>query len=301
MKFWLSEPYNIDVWRIDVANMLARQDKTQLHYEVWEQIRQEIKKTKPEAYLMGEHFFDGTNLLNGNMLDAVMNYQGFTFALLKWLNKKELIYFSTANGVEKKFRKINFSVRDFKQQLCEFRNLIPFQIQLLNFNLLSSHDIPRFLTCLENVSLYNLAIVFLFTYIGVPCIYYGDEIGMEGGFDPDNRRPMIWNEEKWNRNILEFYKKMINLRNTRIELKYGIFKEILDGEEIFAYARLQGSSFTIIILNNNPERKRIELPVWKIGIIDKTVQNYNNNETFSIKGGILTIEIKNYESIILHN
>ena len=116
---------------------------------------------------------------------------------------------------------------DFQSQLAEFRILLPFQIQLLNFNLLSSHDLPRFLTRLnKNIDQYKLSIIFLYTYIGVPSIYYGDEIGMEGSFDPDNRKPMVWDKAKWNEKILEYYKKMIELRKIRLELRVGIFKEL---------------------------------------------------------------------------
>ena len=300
MKFWLSEPYNVDGWRIDVANMMARQDETQLHLKIWEEIRKEIKAFKSSAYIMGEHFFDGTPLLDGKKLDAIMNYQGFNFPLLKWLTKHELTYVHTPKGLKQKWSKVNFAVKDFKKQLNRFRTLIPFQLQLLNFNLLSSHDLPRFYTRLnEQKDQYKLAIIFLFTYIGVPCIYYGDEIGMKGSFDPDNRRPMIWDESKWNHEILSTYKTLINLRHTKPELQSGLLKEIYSKNEIFAFARILFDKSTIIILNNNENNVNFHLPCWKIGIIDVDLQNCLDNTRYRVKNGVLDLELVNYTCLIL--
>ena len=298
MKFWLSEPFNVDGWRIDVANMLARQNETQLFLEIWEDIRNEVKRFKPDAYIMGEHFFDGSALLDGKKLDAIMNYQGFNFPLLKWLTKSELFYFSS----NKELTHLNFSVLDFQSQLAEFRNLLPFQIQLLNFNLLGSHDLPRFLTRLnKNIDQYKLSIIFLYTYIGVPSIYYGDEVGMEGSFDPDNRKPMVWDKAKWNEQILEFYKKMIELRKSRLELRVGIFKELFVQDEVYVFSRIHTTSVSIIILNNNEKSISIMLPLWKIGMLKENLHDYFNNQILPVTEGLLKVKLKSRESIILFN
>ena len=300
IKYWLSKPFNIDGWRIDVANMLGRQDESQLHSEIWEEIRTETKKCKPDAYLMGEHFFDGTPLLDGKKLDAVMNYQGFSFPLIKWLTKKEIVYISTPTKKNRNFTPIKFEVQDFTNQLENFRSLLPFQLQLLSFNLLGSHDVPRFLTRLEgNVQLYKIAIIFLLTYIGVPSIYYGDEIGMQGSFDPDNRKPMIWNKEKWNNEILQFYKSMIKLRNTKEELKKGLIKNLYSEDEVYCFARVLDKAFTIIVLNNNKNTCNISLPVWKIGILNKRLNNYFENQEIIVTNGFLKLHLQNYECAVL--
>ena len=300
IKFWLTKPYDIDGWRIDVANMLARQDETQLFNTVWEEIRAETKKCKPEAYLLGEHFFDGSPLLDGEKLDAIMNYQGFNFPLVKWLTKKEVIFISVKKQREKNSLSILFDAHDFKNQLNNFRSILPFQIQLLNFNLLGSHDLPRFLTRLDgNVSLYKIAIIFLFTYIGVPSIYYGDEIGLQGTFDPDNRKPMIWNQDKWNMEIVHFYKSLVALRKSREELKKGVVKEIYCQDEIFSFARILNIKKTVIVLNNNPIKQKIQLPVWKIGLRNQNVSDYLSKKVLEVKNGILELDLQNRECVIL--
>jgi alpha-glucosidase len=83
---WLRPPFSADGWRIDVANMLARQGANQLGLEVAEGIRWAVKEENPEAYLLGEHFFDGSAQLQGTCWDAVMNYSGFSQPLWQWLS-----------------------------------------------------------------------------------------------------------------------------------------------------------------------------------------------------------------------
>ena len=300
LKFWLGEPYNADGWRFDVANMMARQDETQLHSMIWEDLRKEVKTFKPSAYIIGENFYDGTPLLDGKKLDGIMNYQAFNFPLLKWLTKKELTYIHTPQGLKRKWGNVKFTAKDFKKQLNRFRRLIPFQIQLMNFNLLSSHDIPRFYTRLnENKEQYKLAIVFLFTYIGVPSIYYGDEIGMTGSFDPDNRKPMIWDKKGWDGDLREFYRSLIHLRRERNELQEGLYKELYAKHETFAFARIDKNNITIIILNNNKNNTKITLPTWKIGLMREILIDYFNNTEYRIEDGSIDIELKNNECLVL--
>ncbi len=111
--------------------------------------------------------------------------------------------------------------------MSEFRSLLPSQLQLLQFNLLTSHDIPRFTTlCNNDLTEIRIGLVFLFTYIGVPSIYYGDEIGLEGGRDPDCRRYMIWDKTKWTQPLLNIYKRLIRIRKTSKALEKGSFRTI---------------------------------------------------------------------------
>lgn len=301
IKFWLSSPYNIDGWRIDVANMLGRQDETQLHEHIWEELRLEMKKCNPQSYLMGETFFDGSALLDGKKLDAIMNYQGFNFPLLKWLTKKEVIYITDKNRVKQRVIKdITFTVQDFVEQLTNFRSLLAFQLQLVQFNLLGSHDVPRFLTRLDNsIPKYKIAVIFLLTYIGVPSVYYGDELGMTGSFDPDNRKPMIWNQEEWNQDLFEFHKSMISIRNSSPELKHGFIRELYTQDEIFSFTRMIDDNYSIIVLNNNNSSRNCTLPLWKIGKINGQLQNYLTHKHYNAHDGLIKLELQAYECLIL--
>ena len=195
MRYWLRPPFRIDGWRIDVANMLGRQDEVQLGHKIGRGMRRAVKAEKPDAYLIGEHFFDGTAHLQGDELDAVMNYQGFTFPVLQWL-----AHFDSAKVWRREWPDRSYISADvMAAQWQAFLAVVPWQIALQQFNLLDSHDIPRILTHVgEDVARGLIAVALLMTFPGVPCVYYGDEIGMVGASDPDNRRCMIWDESEWN-------------------------------------------------------------------------------------------------------
>lgn len=243
MKYWLKEPYAIDGWRIDVANMLARQGENQLGHKIGRGIRRAIKAIMPEAFILGEHFHDGTPHLQGEELDASMNYRGFTFPLLQWLAgfsidggnwAKELSKRSKSKWLEAN----KLSSEALIDQWRTFMAAIPWQIASQQFNLLSTHDIPRILTILgEDQDLASVAAVLLMTFPGVPSIYYGDEIGMVGGADPDNRRCMIWDDSLWNHRLFDHYRNLIKLRRSLISLQQGGIQFLYGAKDSIAYLR----------------------------------------------------------------
>src|ERR1700730_9443203 len=192
MRYWLRPPFSIDGWRLDVANMLARQNEIQLGHKIGRGMHRAVKAEKPEAYLIGEHFFDGTAHLQGDELDAVMNYQGFMFPVLQWLADFDVVEVWQRAWPDRQ----SLPTDAMAAQWETFLAAIPWQIAMQQFNLLDSHDTPRILTHVGDCrARTQLAIALLFTYPGVPCVYYGDEIGMVGAGDPDNRRCMIWDQE----------------------------------------------------------------------------------------------------------
>ncbi|MDO5295265.1 MAG: maltodextrin glucosidase [bacterium] len=224
MRYWLRPPFSIDGWRIDVANMLGRRGRHQLGHKVGRAMRRAVKEENSEAWILGEHFFDGTSHLQGDELDATMNYRGFTVPLLQWLCGRNFEAFKAeATGQQRPNADYSYlPTADFVQQLNQFRAAVPERVAIGQFNLLDSHDTPRFYSMVrKDLELFKLALVFLFTYPGVPCIYYGDEIGMEGGGDPDCRRPMEWDRQMWNQEVWEFYRLLIGLRRSSPALQQG--------------------------------------------------------------------------------
>ncbi len=221
MRYWLQPPFRIDGWRIDVANMLGRQNEIQLGHKVGRGMRRAVKAERPDAYLMGEHFYDASAHLQGDELDAVMNYQGFMFPVLQWLtefNSQEVWRRSWPD-------KQALPTEAMAAQWQAFRASIPWQIAMQQFNLLDSHDTPRVLTHLgENMERMRVAAALLFTYPGVPCVYYGDEIGMVGADDPDNRRCMTWDQSAWNSNLRAYFQQLIRLRHSSPALSHGGFQ-----------------------------------------------------------------------------
>lgn len=234
MRTWLREPFAIDGWRIDVANMLARQGQHQLGHKVLRGMRRAVKEANPGAYLLGENFFDASDHLQGDELDATMNYRGFMMPLYHWLTGRDYnVVFERAYGDSFPLDTVALDM-----QWQAFRSTVPWIINRQQFNLLDSHDTPRLLhLCREDRALARVARLLLFTYPGVPCIYYGDEIGLTGGRDPDNRRTMDWNRDGWDTSWLGEWSQLIRLRTNSPALARGSYQSVCRSENTLAFVR----------------------------------------------------------------
>lgn len=159
------------------------------------------------------------------------------------------------------------------------------------WNMLDSHDTERLATSVPDKNLRKLAILLQFTYPGVPVVYYGTEIGMEGGNDPDCRRPMIWDESKWDKELLEFYKWLINLRKKETALKVGAFELLRDNPLIFVRKAPYMLDDIIIVINKDKE-KSIAVSISDGRILDRTIfVDLLTNEQFKITSGVLRFGI----------
>lgn len=231
--YWIRET-DIDGWRLDVAN--------EIDHHFWRAFRQTVKAAKPDAYIIGEVWSDSRPWLLGDQFDSVMNYP---FA------DKALGFFAdgTMDG------------RNFAEAMNHLLMRYPQGTNEVIFNLLSSHDTPRVLTRAGGNKLkLKLAVVFLLTYIGTPCIFYGDEIGLQGGDDPDCRKCMVWDEDQQDRELYDFYKLLIGLRKSHPALLSGRFRFLKAdyGDNRVVYERLgEGEHFTVW-MNPTGERTVIE-------------------------------------------
>lgn len=170
------------------------------------------------------------------------------------------------------------------------------------FNLLGSHDKPRFLTlCHGNIKKMKLAVVFLMTYTGTPVIYYGDEVGMRGGKDPDCRRCMIWEEDRQNQHLLDLYKRMVKLRRENIVLRRGNFHSLYGVGGIYCFLRDLNGEKIIVALNNSSKNKKVEVPISETGKEkEKLYKDIFTNETFLQNRNKLYMEIPAYNFKILN-
>lgn len=266
MRYWLQPPFRIDGWRIDVANMLGRQNETQLGHKVGRGMRRAVKAEKPDAYLMGEHFYDASAHLQGDELDAVMNYQGFMFPLLQWLTGFDTREVWRRNWPDKQALPTEAMAAEWQA----FRAAIPWQIAIQQFNLLDSHDTPRVLTHLgEDMARMRLAVALLFTYPGVPCIYYGDEIGMVGADDPDNRRCMIWDQATWNTRLHAYFQQLIRLRRSSPALAHGGFQLLYAEGNTLAFLR-EAPEERLLVVARRARDELDMLPVRAAALPDGT-------------------------------
>lgn len=246
-EYWMR--FGIDGWRLDVPN--------EIPHPFWIEWRKLVKRLNPDAYIVGEIWDDGSPWLRGDQFDAVMNYRF----------RRSCIDF---------FAERRTTPSEFDRSLAHTRALYPDEVQFVLQNLLGSHDTERFLTvCKGNKDALMLAWLFQMTYIGAPLIYYGDEVGMAGGKDPDCRRTMIWDEEQQDRRLLTTMKSLISLRHRYEVLRRGSVRTVLvdDKRGLYGYLREQTDRHArlLVVLNNSAEDQRIdigevaELPrgVWK--------------------------------------
>lgn len=244
-RHWLREPNSADGWRIDVANMLARQGADQLGMEVGRGIRQAVKNAKPQAYLMGENFFDASNQLQGDCWDGVMNYSGFEIPLGSWLYRRNVYVPGQSQPFVPGKR---WTTEAMVSSWSAFRAAIPWVIACQQFNLISSHDTPRLLSFLRgNRSLLRLAVAVLFTYPGVPSIYYGDEIGLGADQGISSRQCMSWEPSTWDMDLREWYKTLIRLRRTSHALMDGGFQVLLSDPDTLVYQRDTDDEIILVV------------------------------------------------------
>ena len=163
-------------------------------------------------------------------------------------------------------------------------NLYDPEINFAQLNLLDSHDTRRFITTAGNdFSALKLAWLFLFTYIGAPCIYYGDEIGLSGGPDPECRATFDWNYENWDYDEHGYAKSLISLRRSHPALRRGSYTRLISQGDVYAFARSVLDETIIVVINAGNSSSRVQIPTSPIGLkmvyepifgdsIDKTYQ-----------------------------
>ena len=226
---WLRPPFSADGWRIDVANMLAQHGPDQLGVEIGQGIRQAVKEENPAAYLLGENFFDGSSQLQGDRWDATMNYAGFMLPLMYWLKGVAMFQHGEPREMISPHR---LSTQGLIDSWAAFRAAIPWTIARQQYNLLNSHDTPR-VQSLIDAGLNRLAAALLMMYVGVPSVYYGEEIGLKQHM----RECMPWDRSAWDEGLRTTYRTLVHLRRSSPALIDGGFQVLRVEEDSLAYLR----------------------------------------------------------------
>ncbi len=249
-EFWIK--FGIDGWRLDVPGEIDDD-------EFWREFRRRVRTINPEAYIVGEIWHEAQRWLQGDQFDAVMNYLVTAAALGFFANSHlDLNVLHSAGGLKDRVHPMH--AHDFANEIDRILHLYPQDITFAQFNLLDSHDMPRFLSCAggDKNSL-KMAWLFLFTIPGAPCIYYGDEIGVDGGHDPDCRKAFPWDESKWDRDLLEFVKVCISLRKEHPSLRRGEYKRIHAEGDVMVFSRLYKDETLTIAFNAAKEERTVNL------------------------------------------
>jgi len=232
--------FGADGWRLDVPAEID-DDK------FWQEFRRRVRAVNPEAYIVGEIWGDARRWLQGDQFDAVMNYQ-FARACLGFFVGDNLLQAEIARTGYHSIDKLD--VQGFADEIQRLLNLYPRPVTEVQFNLLGSHDTPRFRTLARgDDSAYRLATLFQMTYPGAPSIYYGDEIGLEGPHDPGCRGSFPWDEARWNRDLRDHVRRCIALRQAHPALRRGDFKWLFAANDVVAYGRRLASETLLVLLN----------------------------------------------------
>lgn len=239
LRRWLQPPVSADGWRLDAVHMLGEGPGAGNNAAMLRAMRQAVRDENPEAILVGEHFSEATSWLQGDQEDAAMNYWGFTLPLWQWLA-----------GVDFAGRAAPLATADFAAWLDESRAVVPHEVALAQWNALDSHDTKRLFTVLgADERAQGLALAPQFAYPGVPCIYYGDEVGLQGGDDPDNRRCFDWDRAHWRMGLHERVKRFAAWRRKRAELREGACLTLAQGDDWIVFARVNAHAATLLALN----------------------------------------------------
>lgn len=282
IKHWLKAPYGIDGWRFDVIHMLGEGEGAYNNAHYVREFRDAAKSENPDAYILGEHFFEATSWLQGDQEDGSMNYYGFAHPVRALLAKQDIAY-----------DPIDINVRDFSNWLSEARAKVPWLNQLSQLNQLDSHDTARFISLLNgDTAKQEIALALLMTYVGTPCLYYGTEVGLEGEQDPDNRRCFPWGEEQTS-SWFEYTQTLIKLRQERASLQTGAYQELYCDEEMLVYVRSLGQEHTLVAINLGQTSSEVVIPVWKLGLESGDMREvFADNDVLSIDKGQLQVSLQ---------
>ena len=272
-KKWVSAPYHVDGWRLDVAADLGHSEE--FNHGFWQRFRRAVKEENPDALILAEHYGSARAWLSGNEWDSVMNYDAFM---------EPVTWFFT--GMEKHSDAYRGDMVGNATAFADAMNhhMAQFQTGSLQaaMNELSNHDHSRFLTrtngkvgrlatlgpeaASEGVhrSVFMAAVTMQMTWVGAPTVYYGDEAGVCGFTDPDNRRTYPWGRE--DTELIGMHRELIRIHKSYPALKTGSLKILYLAQDVIAFGRFDDKDILLIAVNRGEEERYAGIPVWELGL-----------------------------------
>ena len=317
-KKWVSPPYNIDGWRLDVAADLGKSNE--YNHQFWKKFRRVVKEANPNAIILAEHYGDPSEWLEGDEWDTVMNYDAFMEPVTWFLTGME-----KHSDDERMELFGNGSAFVYAMQYHMANMLTPSLYVAMNE--LSNHDHSRFLTRTNhmvgrvqklgyeaaseyvNEAIMREAVIIQMTWPGAPTIYYGDEAGVCGFTDPDNRRTYPWGKE--NKELIQFHKDVIHIHKKYKSFRFGSILMLTWKENVLAYARFTDKERIVVIINNSSEFSEIVCPVWRAEVQEgssmrRLIYSYEEGytleyEEFYVQDGEVVVNMGPHSALVLKN
>ncbi len=249
-EYWIK--FGIDGWRLDVPGEINDDS-------FWQEFRCRVRAINPEAYIVGEIWHEAQRWLQGDQFDATMNYL-VTAAALSYFggNRLDMGVVSQCGGLQHRVHPMDGNA--FANEIDRIFHLYLPEFTYSQLNLLDSHDMPRFLSCVSgDRDALKLAWLFIHTYPGAPCIYYGDEVGMDGRHDPECRKSFPWDENKWDSDLLPYIKMCIKLRKDHVTLRRGSFRQVHTEGQVFVFERAFEGEQLLVAFNAGDEATQVEV------------------------------------------
>ena len=314
---WASPPYSIDGWRLDVGADLGH--SREYNHLFWKAFRRRVKAVNPELLILSEHYGDPAEWLRGDEWDSVMNYDAFM---------EPLTWFLTGLEKHSDYRRDDLCQNGpaFFHAMQEAMSRLPTPALLCAMNELSNHDHSRFLTRTSGrtgrlepagsaaagegvqMAVMREAVLIQMTWPGAPTIYYGDEAGLVGWTDPDNRRPYPWGRE--DADLIALHRALIALRKRHPALKSGSVQPLSAGDGYIAYARFDERGPVIVACNNAGTAQTLSLPLAAAGVpegaamrcifaTDAAGFTETPSPAGAVRAGVLGISLTKQSAVIL--
>ncbi len=240
---WLRPPFSLDGWRVDAANMAGRYADVDLTHEMARAIRDTMRAERDDAYLLAEHNHDATQDLIHAGWDGTMNYMGFARPIWQWLVREDRTV--PLMGVPIDVPRLDGP--EVVASIDTFCGRMPWRARVASLNLLGSHDTTRWRHVAGSRERALVGAAMLFTFPGVPSVFMGDEIGLDGHDDLTSREPFPWDDEaRWDTETLEAYRALIRLRRAHPALRTGGFRWVVVEDDVLVYLREDGAERLLV-------------------------------------------------------
>ena len=314
-KKWVSPPYNADGWRLDVAADLGRSMEMNRHF--WESFRNHVKAANPDAVILAEHYGDPSGWLNGKGWDTVMNYDAF-MEPVSWF------FTGVSKHSEEACPHLKNDGKTFESTMRYHKAYMHVHALQSAMNQLSNHDHSRFLTRTNgNIGRWHTvgakaagvgvdknimmaAMVFQMTWTGAPTIYYGDEAGLVGWTDPDNRRPFPWGREDGV--LTGLYRALAGIRRRYPALRHGSAEFLLAEGAVLSFGRWDDRQKLVVAINNGDKPLEVMVPVWRVGLFDGCMDVllvtgggvfYRGDRRCDVSGGEVKLALPGKSAVVL--